>query len=195
MRGDDDTMSDSLRGMYLVASKRLRDSNFYKTVVLIIEDGSEGSMGLVVNRPSSVTVAHALSEHFHLPETDDQVYVGGPVEPSALFILHSAADLETEDALVLPGVYVGSSADAFERIVRAASDGDPELRFRIFSGCAGWAPGQLAGELERGDWIYLPATVESLFDSDPYELWNTTRNRYNDLHSILPSGPANPEWN
>lgn len=188
-------MSDSLRGKYLVAGKRLRDGNFYKTVVLMIEDGEEGSMGLVINRPSSVTVAHALSEHFHLPETDDLVYAGGPVEPSALFILHTAADLDTEEPSVLPGVYIGSSADAFERIVRAAADGDPDLRFRIFSGCAGWAPGQLAGELDRGDWIHVPATVESLFDADPYEIWDMMRDRYNELHNILPNGPANPEWN
>jgi len=192
-------MSDSLRGKYLVAGKRLRDGNFYKTVVLLIEDGDEGSMGLIINRPSSVTVAHALSEHFDLPETDDLVYAGGPVEPSALFILHTAGELDMVEPPVLPGVYVGSSADAFEQIVRAAVDGDPDLRFRIFSGCAGWAPGQLAGELDRGDWIHLSATAESLFDADPYEIWDVMRDRYGELHNILPSGPlngpANPEWN
>ncbi|MCH7689208.1 MAG: YqgE/AlgH family protein, partial [Planctomycetes bacterium] len=62
-------MCDSLRGQYLIAGKQLRDPNFFKTVVLIVEHGEDGAMGLVVNRPSSVTVGHALSEHFKLPET------------------------------------------------------------------------------------------------------------------------------
>ena len=86
-------MPKSLRGQYLISGKWLRDPNFYKTVVLMVEHNAQGAMGLVVNRPSSVTVAHALSEHFNLPETDDLVYVGGPVEPSALFVLHNCEEL------------------------------------------------------------------------------------------------------
>src|SRR4029079_3436482 len=119
---------------------------------------AEGAMGLVVNRPSSVTVAHALSEHFKLPETDDLVYVGGPVEPSALFVLHNSEELSADETAVVPGVYVGSSAHVFQTVVRQAAEGDPDLRFRIFSGCAGWGPGQLDGEVARGDWYHQPAS-------------------------------------
>ncbi len=132
-------MAESLRGHCLIAAKRLRDRNFYKTVVLMVEHGSDGAMGLVINRPSSVTVAHALSEHFKLPETDDLVYVGGPVEPSALFIVHNSLEFDTDESPVIPGVYVGSSAEVFEQIVRSSAEGNPDLRFRIYSGCAGWA--------------------------------------------------------
>ena len=92
----------------MIAAKRLRDPNFYKTVVLMVEHGADGAMGLVINRPSSVTFAHALSEHFKLPETDDLVYVGGPVEPSALFILHNSAELDRKESPLIPGVFVGS---------------------------------------------------------------------------------------
>jgi putative transcriptional regulator len=188
-------MSDSLRGHYLIAGKRLKDSNFFKTVVLMVEHGSEGAMGLVVNRPSSVTVAHALSEHFKLPETDDLVYVGGPVDPSALFILHNEAMLDQSETPVVPGLFVGSSAEVFETVVRSSVEGNPELRFRIFSGCAGWAPGQLEGELSRGDWYQHPASVERVFNDDPYDVWDDLLHQVYKAHRILPEQPGDPKWN
>lgn len=188
-------MPKSLRGHYLISGKWLRDPNFYKTVVLMVEHNSEGAMGLVVNRPSSVTVAHALSEHFNLPETDDLVYVGGPVEPSALFVLHNSEELSEGEATIVPGLYVGSSASVFESVVRQAADGDPDLRFRIFSGCAGWGPGQLEGELARGDWYHRSASVDPLFFDDPYEVWDHMVRKVHDVHRMVREVPVNPEWN
>lgn len=188
-------MSESLRGHYLIASKCLRDPNFYKTVVLLVEHNDEGSMGLVINRPSCVTVAHALSEHFKLPETDDLVYVGGPVEPSALFILHNAPELGAEEKPVVPELYVGSSAEVFEQIVRSAAGGNPDLNFRIFSGCAGWAPDQLEGEIARGDWHVHPATAKAVFTDDPYQVWDCLLQKFYESNRILPQFTKNPEWN
>jgi putative transcriptional regulator len=188
-------MSESLRGHCLIAAKRLRDPNFYKTVVLMVEHGADGAMGLVINRPSSVTVAHALSEHFKLPETDDLVYVGGPVEPSALFILHNSAELDRNELPLVPGVFVGSSTDVFEEIVRSSAEGNPDLQFRIYSGCAGWAPNQLEGEIARGDWHSLPAQMRSIFGDDPYAVWDNMIAKVYESNRILPQPTGNPEWN
>jgi putative transcriptional regulator len=188
-------MPDCVRGQFLIAGKRLRDTNFFKTVVLMVEHGSEGAMGLVVNRPSSVSVAHALSEHFRLPETDDVVYVGGPVEPSALFILHNAPELDASESPVVPGLYVGSSAEAFETVVKTAAEGDSHVKFRIFSGCAGWAPGQLEAEMQRGDWYRLPATSELIFHDDPYQLWELALHKFYEMNRIFPGPPNTAEWN
>jgi putative transcriptional regulator len=187
-------MFDSLRGQFLIAARHLRDPNFYKTVVLIVEHGSDGAMGLVVNRPSSVTVANVLSEHFDLPETDDLLYFGGPVEPSHLFILHNSAHFDQLERPVVPDLYVGSG-DVFQPILRSASNGDPDLQYRIFSGCAGWAPGQLEGELERGDWLLYPADSIPLFCADPYEFWEGLLQKVQQLRSILPHDVENAELN
>ncbi len=194
-RGRVRNMSDSLRGQYLIAGKRLRDTNFYKTVVLMVDHGSDGAMGLVVNRPSSVTVAHALSKHFKLPETDDLVYIGGPVDPSALFILHNAGHMDKQETPVVPNVYVGSSEEVFASVVRSAAAGDPDMRFRIFSGCAGWAAGQLEGELSRGDWYVFPATSDALFLDDPYEVWDHLLQKVYESNRILPHDASDPEMN
>lgn len=188
-------MGESLRGQFLVASMQLRDPNFYKTVVLIVEHGSGGAMGLVVNRPSSVTVAHALSNHFNLPETDDLVYVGGPVEPAALFITHTDAEIEFDESPVVPGLFVGSSPDVFEAVVRRAANGAEDCRYRIFSGCAGWGPDQLEGEIDRGDWWQYPADLKHIFDEDSYELWDCLAEKVRERNQIISDRGHRPEFN
>ena len=85
-------MVKNLRGSYLIAGRHLKDPNFFRTVVLIVEHNETGSMGLVLNRPTDVEVRNALAGHFELPEADYPVYYGGPVEPNALFLLHDAAE-------------------------------------------------------------------------------------------------------
>lgn len=188
-------MSESLRGQYLIAGKHLRDRNFYKTVVLMVEHGPDGAMGFVVNRPSSVTVAHVLSEHFKLPETDDLVFLGGPVDPSALFILHNSSEFDHNERPVLPGLYVGSSGDAFETIVRSAAEENADLQYRIFSGCAGWGSDQLEGELARGDWLVHPAESGAIFCVDPYEFWDYMLKKVQKSYNLIPQCKSNPEWN
>lgn len=188
-------MCENLRGQFLLAGKSLRDPNFFRSVVLMVDHGSEGAMGLIVNRPSAVTVSHALSEHFSLPDSDDLVYFGGPVEPSALFILHDRSEFQGEESPILPGLFVGNSPEIFEAVVRSRDEGDEAMQFRIFCGCAGWAAGQLEGEIDRGDWFHLEANCEALFSEDPYDVWDTLRCRIHKSPLLLPESPGDPEWN
>ncbi len=188
-------MAESLRGHFLVAGPRLKDTNFFKSVVLIFEHGDEGAMGVVINRPSSICVTHALGAHFKLPQTDDVVYVGGPVEPNALFIVHSADELSDGETPILPGLYVDTNADVFEEVVERAMCDNDGLPFRVFCGCAGWGPGQLEGELARGDWLTLPADIDFLFDENPYCVWERLVARVQEEHRLLPHRCDNPEWN
>lgn len=163
-------MAQPLRGRYLIAGRNLKDPNFFRTVVLLVEHNDSGSMGLVLNRPTAVEVRQALSGHFELPEADDPVYFGGPVEPQALFLLHDAAEQAGGELPVLPGLFVGANADVFEKIVTTATA--TGTRYKVFSGCAGWGPGQLEGELGRGDWFVADAKTEAIFRNDPYSHWD-----------------------
>ena len=188
-------MADSLRGQFLVASRSLNDPNFFKTVVLIVEHTPDGAMGLIVNRPSSVTVSNALSMHFSLPETDELVHVGGPVEPSDLFILHNAAELEVNERPVLPGLFVGSNGSVFEEVVRSLNKPEHGCLFRIYSGCAGWAPNQLEHEIQRGDWFMTQACPEMVFSCEPYDSWDCCLKKIWQENRMLPHTVRNPEWN
>lgn len=188
-------MSKSLRGNCLVASKSLRDSNFHKSVVLLLEHGEMGATGLIVNRPSSIKVAHALSGHFSLPEIDDVVFVGGPVEPSALLMLHNADDFQDSDTSPIPGMYIGGSAESFEQVLLNCGNGTDQPHFRIFSGYSGWGPDQLEGEIERGDWLLHPGCCDLLFRADPYEIYDIVLRKILDANRVLPYDVKNAEWN
>ena len=188
-------MAESLRGRFLIAGKNLRDPNFYQSVVLIVEHGDGGAMGVVVNRPSGTTVAQALKNHFELPDSGEMVYVGGPVERNALFILHNADDLDTSESPVLDGVFVGSNPETFENIVKRSAEGDEALKFRVYLGCAGWGPDQLEGELARNDWLVHPAALRYVFHPDPYNVWNQVVADYHRENPLLPGIAGNPQLN
>ena len=188
-------MPASFRGQFLIAARRLRDPNFFKTVVLMVEHGPQGAMGLVLNRPSPVTVAQALAGHFDLPANDNLVYVGGPVEPSALFILHNSAEVDASERPVVPGLFCGSSGAVFEHVVTSHAAGSTSISYRVICGCAGWAPGQLEGEISRGDWLLSPATLERSFCEDPYTLWENLLKELANQKPLAPRANDHPEWN
>ncbi|MCA8983348.1 MAG: YqgE/AlgH family protein [Planctomycetaceae bacterium] len=188
-------MHDSLRGHYLLASRQLRDGNFFRSAVLLLEHNSEGAMGLIVNRPSSVNVAHALAGHFNVPTSENVIYVGGPVEPSALSMLHNNPAWGDRELSILPGVYIGNSAEAFEAVVMGDEEPSTSSTYRIYSGYSGWGEGQLEAELSRGDWFTLEASAEFVFDVQPYEVWDRLLSEFHKQHRILPIPGDRAEWN
>jgi len=188
-------MFDSLRGHFLIAATHLRDGNFYKAVVLILEHNAEGAMGLVLNRPMDANVSEALASHFEMPESADLLFNGGPVETNALLILHNSIDYDQEHEPIVPGVFVGTSPDVFDKV--AASVGDPGsgFRFRIYAGYSGWGEGQLEQEMARGDWFALPADSDIVFRDNPYEIWEDVMRAFHEQHRILPGQPLDPDLN
>ena len=169
--------AESLRGRILVAGRHLRDPNFFRTLVLLVEHGDDGAMGLVVNRPSDVDVREALAGHFEVDRGSAAVFYGGPVEPAALFVLHNSVEYADGELPVAPHLFVGNSRESFEGLVDAVDAGDDDTRYRVFAGCAGWGPGQLEEELARGDWHLidgedlLGGEDDPVFGPDPYAAW------------------------
>ena len=158
-------MSDSLRGQFLIAAKHLRDNNFFKAVVLMLEHSDEGAMGVVINHPMDVSVSSALSKHFEMSRAGQCLLAGGPVEENALLILHNSCDYDQEHDAIVPGVFVGTSPDVFERVVESSleehdDDSTNEFEFRIYAGYSGWGAGQLEQEMGRGDWFSVPASAD-----------------------------------
>jgi putative transcriptional regulator len=150
----------SLVGTLLVARPTLRDGFFSRTVILLLQHGSEGAFGLVLNRP-------AKAEGLSFP-----VFVGGPCEMQGLLMLHGHADWmdkgEESPGEVCPGVFMGDEA-TFERV--SGMTEDAEAKFRVFTGYSGWGPDQLETEMADGAWIVLPGSAEHLFETPAAELW------------------------
>jgi putative transcriptional regulator len=180
---------ESLRAQLLIASPQLGDPNFARTVVLITEHNDEGAMGIVLNRPATTTVAEAAPELEELVLPGDDVYVGGPVQPSSVIVL---AEWETPDdsaVQVFDGVgFVGAGADPDE-LSRTT------VRARVFAGFAGWSADQLEAELERDDWILEPAQPDDVFTESPDDLWSDVLERKGGQYALVARMPLDPSLN
>jgi putative transcriptional regulator len=180
---------ESLRGQLLVASPTLIDPNFLRTVVLITEHNDDGAMGIVLNRPSTATVEEAAPELESIVIPEDDVYIGGPVQPTAIVVV---ADFERPDDASVPifstvgFVAAGSEPSAVEAT---------STRARVFAGFAGWAPGQLEGEIERDDWFLEPALVADVFTPEPEDLWSEVLDRKGGEYALVARMPLDPSLN
>lgn len=144
-----------------MASRELRDPNFRESVVLLTRYGASGAMGLIVNRPTKLSVKRFLPA----AAASHGVYFGGPVELGGLCILQAA---ESKEALrILPGVFLVTDPDAISQAVNVADS----KRVRAFAGYAGWGPGQLDGEMTNGSWHIFPGDAKVVFDADPEGIW------------------------
>jgi len=180
---------DSLRGHLLVAGPGLHDPNFRRTVVLLGEHGEDGAMGVVLNRPTELTVAEAVPPLAALVDDDEVVYVGGPVQPRAVVVLADFDEPASAGSIVLDtvGFLPGEVEDA--------ADMGQLKAVRVFAGYAGWAPGQLEGELDEGSWLVLRAHAEDVFRSDPERLWPDVHRREGGALAVLSLLPDDPRVN
>jgi putative transcriptional regulator len=157
------------KGVLLVASPSLDDPNFRQAVVLIVEHGPEGTVGLILNRSTHVLLSEALPDLTVLKGTSYRLFAGGPVEPTRVLLLFRLKEPPADARSVFDGVYVGGTPKILERIITQAK---PTETFRAFAGFAGWAPGQLGYEMLQGAWATLPPDSIGIFDKDPAVLWS-----------------------
>lgn len=155
------------KGVFLVASPSLNDPNFRQTVVLVLEHGPEGTLGVILNRTTDVLLSEALPDVRALKGTTHRLFAGGPVQPNIMLLLSRLKEPQPNMRPVFDSVYVGGNPDVLERLLRQAG---PAARFRAFAGYAGWAPGQLGFEMLQGSWAVLPPE-DNFFEKDPASLW------------------------
>ncbi|MBX3350260.1 MAG: YqgE/AlgH family protein [Nitrospira sp.] len=155
------------KGALLVASPSLDDPNFTQTVLLIVEHGRGGTIGLVLNRPTDVLVAEVLRDLPKLKQTSHRLFLGGPVERTQLVLLFRLRQILPDVRHIVNGIYVGTST-VLERVM---ANPKPNEAFRAFTGFAGWAPGQLEYEMRQGSWGVLSSSAFDIFSKDPETLW------------------------
>ena len=178
---------DSTRGQLLIAGPTMLDPNFQRTVVLIVEHSEEGALGLVLNRPSETTVGEAVSELSELVDSDELLFIGGPVQQSALIVLAEFEDAGRAAVVAFDDIGVLGGEDH--------ADPPDTRRGRAFAGHAGWGPGQLDAELAQGDWILEPAQREDAFCIAPGELWGSVLTRKGGSYALVARMPNDPTVN
>lgn len=158
------------KGKLLVASRDLTDPNFSETVILLIAYGPSGTMGVILNRPSNVKLTTVLPDIKRLRARPDAVYLGGPVLTNRVLLLIRSSKAPGDSLPIFNDVYASSSLTTLGHSLER--QGSKDL-FRAYAGHAGWAPGQLEAEIERGDWHVTGAEADTVFSSSPKQLWQT----------------------
>ncbi len=179
-----------LKGRLLLDSGQLCGSFFQRTVVLICQHDADGAFGLVLNRFAGHNVGDMIVADLPDSLKTCPLYLGGPVQPSALSFLHS--DTFVPDANVMPNLSLGHSLDSLMGIGESFS---PTRKLKMFAGYAGWSPGQLEDEMKRKAWLTHPASLELVFDTDPKELWQAILRQKGPLYKLLAQMPEDLSQN
>ena len=180
----------SLKGQLLLDGGKLHGSCFHRSVVLICQHDAEGAFGLVLNRATDKQVSDALVADLPEALNEATLWLGGPVQPTALSFLHTD-DFLTE-ANVLPNLNLGHSLDDLQELGGSFST---TQKVKVFAGYAGWSPGQLEQEMKRAAWLTHPATVDLIFQIDPATLWKSILAHKGWQYRLLAEGPEDLSWN
>lgn len=165
----------------------MRDPNFDRTVIFVLEHGPEGALGLIINRPSELPVAGTIDEwavHAAIPAT---IFIGGPVSTSSVIALATADPKPTTERW----------SPITGRIGTVDLEGDPKDvpglgAVRLFAGYAGWEAGQLEGELLLESWFVIEARAGDITDSEPATLWSRVLGRQPGALGRLKNYPDDP---
>jgi putative transcriptional regulator len=180
-------------GRLLVAAPVMQDPNFDHTVILVLEHGQEGALGIVLNRPTDADVFSALPRWESLAAEPTVIFVGGPVSPSAAICLARAADGGAWEAEGWKPLFHGLGTVDLERDPEDL--GMPVERMRVFAGYAGWGPGQLDDEIEEGAWFVLDALPGDALSAEPTTLWEAVLRRQGGQLAIVANFPSDPSLN
>jgi putative transcriptional regulator len=180
-----------LDAQLLVATPRLLDPNFSRSVILVLNHDEDGALGVVINRPSDLLVSEVLPAWAHAVALPRQVFGGGPVaRDSALGVAIALGDGPAAGFQRVAGGYGLVDLDALP------GDVLPDLvGLRVFSGYAGWGSGQLEAEIEEGSWYVVTSLPGDLLSSEPATLWRHVLRRQPGELAYVSTFPDEPALN
>ena len=160
-------------GSLLVATDELQDSSFAETVILLLHYGSDGALGVAINRPTWVIARDSFPNMPFLDGYEGSVYFGGPLAPATLITLIRIPELN-EDGMqpIVDDIYVSADPDLLDELIDTTTT---DQILRVYAGHTGWDSGQLDTEIENGSWQVRPANSDIVFAADPLTLWTKLR--------------------
>jgi putative transcriptional regulator len=161
-----------LTAILLVGKADLPDDDFANSVVLVMNNLGPAPIGIVVNRPTRIGVPQLFPDDTRLARLNDKVYFGGPVELGAIWFLVRAVTPPAHAMQAFDGVYLSADRGL---LVKLLGRPKPMDGLRIFVGHAGWAPGQLESEINRGAWTLQRADPDAIFNGKSEHLWPAPR--------------------
>lgn len=157
------TEFDLAPGRLLISVPYYNDAFFNRSLVLLTDYDKEHCAGLIINHKLEYPVCQLVDELY----VDAPMYLGGPVLPSALFLLHNFESC-TASSKIVPNIYVG-----YDKVLLALIEHKAiaALKFKFLMGYSGWSPGQLEGEISKNMWVVGNPTPDLVFNTEPEEMW------------------------
>ena len=180
-------------GRLLVATAALVDPNFARSVVLLLDHDGDGSLGVVLNRPSPVPVRSVLPAWGDSAGEPAVLFEGGPVSPDAALAVACVPELGGTEPLGFRRLFGAVGIVDLDTPVEVLAPAVTDLR--VFAGYAGWGAGQLEGEIEEGSWVVVDSTVHDVFSATPGGLWSEVLRRQPGELAWLSTRPADPTQN
>jgi len=159
---------------FLVATEKLQGSSFQHAVILLTHFSERGATGLTINRPSGISLRQALPGIKQLRQRTGPLYLGGPVNTNAIFVLLRTRQPDKTMHRIADDIYFSTGKNAFSR----SFDSTVNIDLRTYAGYAGWAAGQLQNEISRGDWMMVHTYPDIIFEDDTENLWHRLTKRW-----------------
>ena len=161
-------------GFFLVASEDIKDPRFKEAVILVTPHHRGEVVGVVVNKPTETAVSTLFPQSDLKDEHARQVYFGGPLSKQSVLFLISSKKQPEASLRIFDNVFLSTDSKVLQQVLRHPK---PFAGLRVFSGYAGWKPGQLEAEVEEGYWLLREADTEILFNTEPGLMWRKLLDR------------------
>lgn len=177
-------------GCLLIADPFLCEPFFTRSIILLTEYSENGSMGFILNKPSTYFADDLLEP---LTDFHEPIFIGGPVSNDAVYVVHSMGDTIRNSKYLGNGLWWGgNSDDLFEMLNNGEADNS---KVRFFGGYSGWSAGQLESEIQRHGWVVAPMETRFAFASPETDTWRQSMRNLGDVYSIWANFPQHPSFN
>jgi len=178
------------KGKLLISEPFLKDYYFKRSVVLLAEHNTEGSFGVIINKPVDIKFSKVVKD---FPDFDCQLYLGGPVSTDSLFFIHTLGDKIDNSSEIIEGLYWGGDIEIVKEMIVLKQIDPSEIRF--FIGYSGWDSQQLDKELEYHSWLVTRAKLIQIFGRNPDTLWTRIVKSLGENYALWVNFPNDPSLN
>ena len=180
------------QGSILISEPFLQDAYFQRSVVLLVEHNTQGSMGFVLNKKTDLIVNTFFPELEEYPEIP--IYLGGPVSANRLFFIHSLGDLMVPDSVKIKDrLYFDGDFEALKRYMQNGHSIEGKVKF--FLGYSGWTEGQLGNEINKNSWVVSHAAKENVLLADGESFWKNSLEQLGSNYEAWTKYPKDPYLN
>ena len=177
-------------GDVLISEPFMNDFHFRRSVILIIDNNEEGSLGVIFNKRLTIPFNEIVQG---FPEFKADVYLGGPVETDRIFFIHTIGEMIPDSYKISDGLYWSGNVNALKAMIKMDLIKPHEVRFYV--GYAGWDSGQLRNELKANTWLVGKFSSKQLLTTIPGKMWKNFVKQMGKRYMLWDKFPVNPSEN